>query len=319
MAEKNRNVKCKECGRTLPGPPRDCDVCGTRMTYREAEIYRTPEGSVSRRVNSEVFETSSQSPNHNEPVEEPEDSGINFTKVKSMINSVVIGEEDNLLDDIEQEINLNNQEENVKEAAQTIKLLNPKVEDASFDNEDKSYDFDDESDDDDESSYKNPLEIIGSIVGIIIAVVVFGTGFFGDDAETYNTYVNEIRVTDNYKIYVNDVMHDYIDEGDSTITIDFKVNTMNAETVTFNLDNDFKVIIDDGIYDISEIYMSDDEGRSYDESEEYTLKPGITYFFEIVYDYDTSEWYDVLIKHNLGGGLDSRDISKDILIQQDNY
>lgn len=43
-------VKCVDCGRTLPGPEKRCDVCGGRMTYDAANSYFTPEGPVSKIV-----------------------------------------------------------------------------------------------------------------------------------------------------------------------------------------------------------------------------------------------------------------------------
>lgn len=49
MAYETRMVKCEDCGRTLPGPPRKCDVCDGKMTYRAAESFYTPDGIISRR------------------------------------------------------------------------------------------------------------------------------------------------------------------------------------------------------------------------------------------------------------------------------
>lgn len=302
MINTARNVKCKECGRTLPGPPRDCDVCGGKMTYREAEVYHTPGGVIPKdKMGNKTRSSSSKS-----------DSPAKFDSISKLtkLNKPSMNQNTNPYSPNKKDSKEKNGK--IKAVVESIGLEKPKF--------DKNYEKE-------SSKGKKVLEGLGGIVGIIIAILIFagnlGGDDYGSDYASNDTYIDEIRVMENYELYATNVNHTYFDfdDGDGTVGIDFEVEVTNSEDIIVDLEKDFEVTIDGEVYSLRNVYVSnnslDDSDVMEEDENKYILKPDYTYYFYVVYDFYQEEWYEIEVKHNFGKGLENRDPEKDILIEND--
>lgn len=296
MTNTVRYVKCKDCGRTLPGPPRACDVCGEKMTYGEAEIYRTPEGPIHRHYYAQAKANS-----------EARQSRRNYSPTNTAKSS-------NRYENAGNE-NTGYEKNAVKNAYYSF------FQDGG--RKQKSQ----------KSAGKKALDIGTGVIGVVVAIfVIFGGvigNFFDDsdwdydgysDYDSSTVYVEESMLTDNYDMYLDYIEYYRYDDEANELDIDFEVTVDSDSPVVFNLYNDFEVVIDDEVYSFSEVYVGDGYG-DYESIEEdtFTMEPNQKYYFSISYEYEYGSWTNMVIKHNFGGGLANRNSDYDFIINEDYY
>lgn len=308
MAE-NRYVKCEVCGRRVPGPPRKCDICDGRMTYKAEDSYYTPEGIIEKRHR---YNTETQTPSTGRRSKSQRKQVVNSRNSKS--------------------------QQNTSSEWENISNLTTSQGGSNSDGKGKEYDV---SAFHDWANKVNKYPILKFIVGFIVLAILaaFSIADLGhdpyddgyDEAWDYNSStsvpIDKSSAAEKYIITAADVEYFYndeepYDEDDESIDdepqlqLHFQLEYTGDGTMKISPFDQLGLIIDGQQYDLSEIEIDGvDEGMTFYGSDEFfTLESGRPYYGTIYIDADGRSIEDIKLIHNLGGDLDKRDTGTDIVM-----